>query len=226
MAKNKLQRYEEVRELDTVLEYTEFAEGGRTPPAGDWNDRIFEDPGPVVLELACGKGEYTLQLARTSPEINAVGIDIKGARIWKGATRAHREGLKNVRFLRIFIDHLVDYFAPGEVSQIWIPFPDPYLKETKSDKRLTSPKFLEIYQKVLEPGGTIHLKTDSPELWEYTLEVIRNERCELLDRVDDIYKERPGDELLTHTTYYERKHLAAGRTIRYVRFRLPDVKEA
>lgn len=218
--KNKLQRYREVSEMEIVLEYTDFEDPSAVKPKGEWHQAIFGNDHPIVLELACGKGDYALHLARRGPELNVVGVDIKGARIWKGACRALEEGLEHVRFLRIFIDHLDEYFDKGEVEEIWITFPDPYLKDKKESKRLTSPRFLELYRKVLAPGGVIHLKTDSLPLYEYTLETIRDQKCELLDRVDDIYKERPNDPILTNQTYYEKMHLKEGKTIRYVRFRI------
>ncbi|MEX0889903.1 MAG: tRNA (guanosine(46)-N7)-methyltransferase TrmB [Balneolaceae bacterium] len=218
--KNKLQRYREVSDMEIVLEYTDFENRPDGKPKGEWHQKYFGNGRPIILELACGKGDYALNLARREPELNVVGVDIKGARIWKGATTARDEGVENVRFLRIFIDHLDEYFDRGEVSEIWITFPDPYLKEKKESKRLTSPRFLDTYRKVLAPGGEIHLKTDSLPLYEYTLETIRDQNCELLDQVDDVYRERPEDPLLTIQTYYEKMHLRDGKTIRYVRFRI------
>lgn len=220
MAKNKLQKFEDVARFHNVFEYTDYTD--RPKPVGRWHSDVFNNKNPITLELACGKAEYTVQLARRNPDCNYIGIDKKGWRIWTGAKTALEENLVNTHFMRIFIDHLEEYFAPGEVEEIWIVFPDPFLRESRESNRLTSPKFLEIYQNILKPGSVIHLKTDSPELFSYTLDVIKQERCRLLDRCDDIYRERSDDELLTIKTFYEERHLHEGRTIRYVSFQLPE----
>jgi len=222
MTKNKLQRFADVREFENVFELTDFQENPDEKPRGKWKSEIFENDHPLILELACGKGGYTLELARRNPDKNYVGVDIKGARIWKGAKRALNEGLDNVRFLRIFIDHLYEYFGKDEVDEIWITFPDPYPKHRDRNKRLTSPKFLKIYQQVLKPGAPIHFKTDNGKLFEYTKRVVKSLQCPVQERVEDIYEERPDDELLTIKTFYEKGHLEKGRTIRYIRFMLPN----
>ncbi|PWN08073.1 tRNA (guanosine(46)-N7)-methyltransferase TrmB [Rhodohalobacter mucosus] len=219
MAKNKLQKFEDVARFQNVFEYTDFDE--KTKPRGCWHGDIFKNENPITLELACGKGEYTVELARRNPERNYIGIDKKGWRIWTGAKTAIEENLNNAHFMRIFIDHLEEYFKPGEVDEIWIVFPDPFLRESRESNRLTSPKFLNIYKNILKPGSVIHLKTDSPELFSYTLEVIEQENCRIVDRCDNIYKERPDDALLSIRTFYEEMHLREGRTIRYVSFQLP-----
>jgi tRNA (guanine-N7-)-methyltransferase len=222
MSKGKLEKFEEVSEFENTLELTDFQDEKTKKPKGRWNADIFENDHPIVFELACGKGDYTLELARRNPQKNYIGIDIKGARIWKGAKIALEEGLENVRFMRMYIDHLEEYFAPEEIDEIWITFPDPYPKKPDENKRLTSPKFLKIYKKVLKPGAVIHFKTDSDDFFDYTLEVLSATNCEVLDVVENIYEERPNDVLLTHKTYYERKHLKRGRTISYCKFRLPS----
>lgn len=219
--KRKIRRIAEVAEFENVLEYTDFE--GSIKPAGLWNNKIFQNSHPVTLELACGKGEYTLGLARRYPSRNYIGIDIKGPRIWRGAKTALKEGLDNVRFLRIFIDHLSEYFGPDEVDEIWITFPDPYIrKKSKRSKRLTSPKFLNIYRKILKPGGLIHLKTDSPILYQFTLDTIREEGCTLIELNDNVYGNKHSNDLLTIQTFYEKMHLAEGKTIYYVAFQLKD----
>lgn len=222
MGKNKLQRFADIERFENVYELTDFQHEEDQKPKGKWSTEVFKNGHSVILELACGKGEYTLELARKNPDCNYIGIDIKGARIWKGAKRALNEGLDNVRFLRIYIDHLDEYFAPDEVDEIWITFPDPYPKNSKKNKRLSSPRFLELYKKVLKKDGIIHFKTDSDPLFNYTLQTIGKHNCKILDVEEDIYQNRPDDELLTIKTYYERKHLEQNKIIKYVRFQLPD----
>ena len=219
MAKNKLQKFEDVDRFPNVFEYTDF-DNGASKPKGTWHKNIFKNNNPIVLELACGKGEYTVNLARQNPDKNFIGIDKKGWRIWTGAKQALREPLLNVHFMRIYIDHLAEYFEEGEVDEIWITFPDPYLRDSKSSKRLTSPKFLSIYRKILSPNATVHLKTDSDELYNFTLETTTEENCEIAECVDNVYDERPDDPVLSIKTYYEKMHLKEGKTIRYISFRL------
>lgn len=220
MSKGKLEKFEEVAAFGNTLELTDFQDGKSCKPKGRWSSDIFNNDNPIVFELACGKGTYTLELARRNPHKNFIGIDIKGARIWKGAKQALKEKLGNVRFLRIYIDHLEEYFAPKEISDIWITFPDPYPKKSDRNKRLTSPKFLSIYEKVLKPDATIHFKTDSKEFFRYTRQAVREYGCTVYDIVDNIYKERPEDELLTIKTDYEKRHLEARKTIKYLKFSL------
>lgn len=222
MGKNKLQRFKEVKAFENVFERTDFQQNDQAKPKGRWHADIFENDHPIILELACGKGHYTLELARRNPQKNYVGIDIKGARIWKGAKKALAENLSNVRFLRIYIDHLHEYFATGEVAEIWITFPDPYPKYSDRSKRLSAPKFLNIYQKILDPGGCIHFKTDSTNLFDFTLETLQECNCAIQDRVDAIYDEHPNSEILTIKTDFEQRHLAEGKSIKYVRFSLPE----
>lgn len=222
MGKNKLERFAEVAEFDHVLELTDFQDEDSSKPKGRWKQDVFDRDRPIVLELACGKGEYTLELAQRNPDKNYIGIDIKGARLWKGAKRTLKRDLDNIRFLRIYIDHLAEYFAPGEVQQMWITFPDPYPKWSDRNKRLTSPKFLAIYQNVLAPCGSIHFKTDSDDLWTFTNRVMDEQQCTVHERVEDVYSERPDDPLLTIKTYFEKKHLKKNKTIKYLHFSLPD----
>ncbi|MDZ7721212.1 MAG: tRNA (guanosine(46)-N7)-methyltransferase TrmB [Balneolaceae bacterium] len=216
--KNKLQRFEDIARFQNVFEYTDFED--EPTPKGEWHKKIFENDNSIVLELACGKAEYTIYFAENNPNKNYIGIDLKGNRIWKGAKYALNQELNHVRFIRMLIDHLEDYFEKSEVDEIWITFPDPHPRGSRSRQRLTSPKFLEIYRNVLKPGGLIHLKTDSDLLFNFTLETIEEEGCEIIKKVDDIYKEEPDNELLTHKTFYEKKHLKAGKTIHYVSFTL------
>lgn len=218
MGKNKLQRYSDNKELDNVFEHTEFQD--EDVPKGEWSSHIFENDNPIILELACGKGEYTTSLAASNPDKNFIGVDIKGDRIWKGANRAKDLDLENVRFLRCFIDHLDEFFGSEEVSEIWITFPDPFLKKSKSNKRLTSPKFLDVYRKVAQKDAIVHLKTDSKPLFDFTTEVVTEQHLPVLKKIDDLYSESVIPDELSIQTYYEKKHLERGRTIQYIRFRL------
>ena len=227
MPKNKLKRYADVEQLPNVTEVTEV--GMEQPlPTDHWQGVFGLDTPRITLELACGKGEYTLAQARDFPDRQFIGLDIKGARIWVGAREAIAEGLSNVHFLRVWIDHLSNYFPPQSVEEIWIVFPDPYLREKHEMKRLTSPRFLEVYRKILKPGGVIHLKTDSPELFAFSLEQIAAGHVKLLERIDDVYApniiETKSEKslstpfhLFSVQTYYEKRHLRDGRTIRYLR---------
>lgn len=217
--KNKSGRIRELLTFSNVLQYSELQEDEN--PSGRWKEQIFQNQQPITLELACGKGEYTLNLARRYPQRNFVGVDLKGPRIWLGAKTALEEKRTNVRFLRAYIDHLDHFFSPEEVDELWITFPDPFIKRiSRRSNRLTSPKFLEIYKKVLKPGGMIHLKTDSAILFQFTLDTIEKVGGTLLRRVDDIYSECPHDDLLTIQTFYEKGHRQAGKCIRYLAFQL------
>lgn len=221
MAKSKLERFEDIDQFENVLELTDFQNGDRAKPVGTWREEIFNNNNPIILELACGKGDYTVELARKEAGKNFIGIDIKGSRLWKGARKAREEGLENVRFLRIYIDHLAEYFEPGEVDEIWITFPDPYLRGGDRSKRLTSERFLRVYQSLLKKPGFIHLKTDSGPLFEFTEYMINEFGGTTIDRVEDVYKERSDDEYLTIKTDFERKHLEKGKSIKYLKFSLP-----
>ena len=221
MSKGKLEKFKEVTEFPNTLELTDFQEPASQKPKGRWHSDIFENDNQIILELACGKGAYTLELARGNPDKNFVGIDIKGDRIWKGAKQALEEELDNVRFLRIYIDHLNEYFAPNEVNDIWITFPDPYPRFSDRNNRLSGPKFLKIYQQVLEPEGIIYFKTDSDELFSFTKDSLAKSGCRVHEIVEDIYQECPDDELLTIRTHYEARYLQEGRSISFVKFSLP-----
>lgn len=221
MGRNKLERFAEISAFENVTEFTDFQNPEDIKPKGKWTSEVLKGKHPITLELACGKGEYTMALSEKYPKKNIIGVDIKGARIWKGAREALQRNRKNVHFLRIYIDHLDEYFAPGEVEDIWITFPDPYPRGSDRNKRLTSPKFLNIYQNVLKPDGSVRLKTDSDQLFAYTRRVIERTGCKILDLVENVYDERPGDPLLTLKTYFEKKHLKKEKTISYIRFSLP-----
>lgn len=221
MGRNKLERFREIGTFGNVFECTDYQDPDADKPRGKWKAEVFGNEHLITLELACGKGEYALALGERYTEKNIIGVDIKGARIWKGARKALQEKRTNVHFLRTYIDHLDEYFAPREVDDIWITFPDPYPRGSDRDKRLTSPKFLSIYQNILHPDGSVRLKTDSDQLFAYTQKMVEKTGCTVLDCVDDVYAERSDDPLLTQKTYFEKKHLKKERTISYIEFTLP-----
>ena len=216
MPKIKEKRMEEVRTFENTFDWHDY--NSKNPfPKGSWNADIFKNENPVVLELACGKGEYSTGLAKLYPNKNFVGFDLKGNRLWVGAQRALDQELENVRFFRAYIDHLDQFFEKEEVSDIWIIFPDPQLK--KDRKKLTSPKFLKLYRPLLKSGATINLKTDSQELYEFTKEVIEEQNLKLLRDIEDVHKECPDDPELSIKTYYEKMHLEKGKLIKFISFR-------
>ncbi len=189
---------------------------------GKWREDFFHNDHPLVLELGCGKGEYTIGLATKHPEKNYIGVDIKGNRIWTGAKQATDEKMNNVAFLRTRIDFIDHCFAPGEVDEIWITFPDPQPQSTRRRKRLTHMLFINRYRHFLKPGGLVHLKTDSTSLYEYTLEVIAENKLELIWETNDLYKNCPPDrqELVNIKTYYEKLFTDKGEDIKYIQFRI------
>lgn len=224
--RNKLQKFAELLTLPNVYEifdpkHPELAgiNGQPTELKGHWAQQHFGNAHPITLELACGRGEYSLDLARRYPERNFIGLDVKGARIWKGAKIAMAENLSHVAFVRTRIEQIALLFGPGEIDEIWITFPDPFLEKGKINRRLTGANFLAEYRKVLKPGGLIHLKTDSPELYAFTLETLaKDPDATLLYHNDDIYAGPLIMPELETKTFYEKEHLAEGRKIKYVRF--------
>ena len=213
MGQKKLIRFAELLTFPNVLQYPKGM-------AGKWNE-FFHNDFPITLELACGKGEYAIGLGRLYPDRNFIGIDMKGNRIWVGARIAIKEQLKNVAFVRSHIDKLTDYFAPAEIAEIWLPFPDPQLRGSKLKKRLTHPKYLRLYQSVLKDGGLIHLKTDSPSLYNFTRDVIRLYNLRVEADHDDIHREPVLSEELKIKTHYESLDIAGSQKIHYLRFSLP-----
>ncbi len=221
VGKNKLARWAELEQMPFVVQ-PPFEEvfGKDHALKGKWGPGFFGNDHPIVLELGCGKGEYTVGLARRMPEKNFLGIDIKGARMWRGAVTARDEGLKNVGFLRTRIELIDSFFATDEISGIWITFPDPQPTRRRASKRLTHPRFLEKYRHILRPGGVIHLKTDNRPLYEYTLRVVQLNGFPIEEQTADLYGEAHGGVAAGIQTYYERQFLEEGKKICYLRFRL------
>lgn len=214
MGQKKLIRFAELETFPNVLQYPEHMKG-------NWS-RVFKNNRPLTLELACGKGEYALGMGRMFPERNFLGVDLKGNRLWVGAKTAIKEELSNVAFLRTQIDRIDTYFERGEVAEIWITFPDPQLRLSKSRKRLTHPKFLRSYQQFLTPGGYINLKTDSPVLYGFTLEVVALYGLELITATPNLYEQGTDDPVLSIQTHYEKLDIAGSRRIHYLKFALPE----
>lgn len=215
MGQKKLVRFAELKTFANVLQYP-----GDMP--GTWNE-YFKNANPIVLELACGKGEYTNGLAQMYPNKNFIGIDVKGNRLWVGAKKAMQHHLHNVAFLRIQIERITEFFTTEEVDEIWITFPDPQLRLSKAKKRLTHPRFLRLYYGILKPQGRIHLKTDSPDLYYFTKKVIEMYGCHLHHDLDDVYAE-PGISPELHIkTHYEALDIAGSKKVHYLCFSLPEI---
>jgi tRNA (guanine-N7-)-methyltransferase len=224
MPKNKLERFAELQTFPNCI-YMPYQKAFDDcfELKGKWNAGHFGNKNPIVLELGCGKGEYTVGLARRYPQHNIIGVDIKGNRIWVGAKAALESKLNNAAFLRARIDFIDSAFANDEVSEIWITFPDPQPTRKGEKKRLTSPRFLERYRKILKPGGIVHLKTDSTLLYEYTLEIIHGHKLKLIDSTNDLYGGHSSparEEVKSIRTYYETGYLAKGMKINYLAFAL------
>lgn len=213
MGHKKLVRFEAIKAFPNVLQYPE---GMR----GKWNDHFGNSNG-ITLELACGKGEYTVALAKKYPGRNFIGVDLKGNRIWAGAKKCIDEGIQNAAFLRTQIEKITDYFSAGEVSEIWITFPDPQLRLSKSKKRLTHPRFLRLYRQILVPGGFIHLKTDSPHLYHFTKLVCSMYNLPVSEDHENIYAQQEINGDLEIKTYYESLDIAGTNRVHYLKFSLP-----
>ncbi len=224
MGKNKLARFAENKTLPNVFQPTREEALQEFHLKGKWRDEVFKNNHPIVLELGCGKGEYSVGLAKAFPEKNFIGVDIKGARFWFGAKEAIETSLHNVAFLRTQIELIDRFFAAGEVDEIWITFPDPQIKYRRTKHRLTHPDFLERYKKILKPEGIVHLKTDSEFLHGYTLGLLQGMGQEIISAHHDIYgapEYDPDTPLLREIkTYYEGLFEAKGKTITYIKFRI------
>jgi len=217
VGKNKLPKFAELRTFSNVLEvpFSEIRSCDH-PIKSNWNTNFFKNTYPIVLELGCGKGEYTTGLAEIDPEKNYIGVDIKGSRMWNGAKYAINNGLNNVGFLRTNIELIGRFFGENEVNEIWLTFPDPQMKRTR--KRLTSTRFIELYRKFLKPGGIIHLKTDSNFQYQYTLEMISANGFEIVSNDPYIYEKESIDPSLQIKTFYEQQWIDRGITIKYISF--------
>lgn len=223
MGKNKLKKFAEMETFHNVFQ----------PPydselAGHWRERYFHNEHPIVLELGCGRGEYTVGLAERYPEKNFIGVDIKGARMWAGAKEAELKGLENVAFLRTNIEFITEFFAAGEVDEIWITFCDPQMK--KATKRLTSTYFMQRYHRIMKEGGLIHLKTDSPFLYTYTTEMLRLNPYPVIAQTDDLYAEKLDSidvflDARALQTHYEKQWLDRGMNIKYIEWQLVSLPQ-
>jgi tRNA (guanine-N7-)-methyltransferase len=223
MGQKKLIRFKAIQYFANVLQYPENM-------PGKWKD-FFRNENPIVLELACGKGEYTVGLSKMYPEKNFIGVDLKGNRIYSGALECLRQNLTNAAFLRTQIDKINTYFLPGEISEIWITFPDPQLRTSKAKKRLTHPRFLRLYQEIMKPEGLIHLKTDSPSLFYFTKLMTDLYDLEVQDASEDVYARDSNLPEIAIKTHYEKLDIAESKKVYYLRFTLygkqiqpPDIK--
>ncbi len=215
MGQKKLIRFAEIETFPNVLQYPKDI-------SGNWKS-FFKNDNPITIELACGKGEYTIGLAAMYPQRNFIGVDLKGNRIWVGAKKAITENLTNAAFLRIQIEGITDFFAAQEVSEIWITFPDPQLRISRSKKRLTHPKFLRLYKTILKENGTINLKTDSPNLYHFTKKVIEMYGCNIQEDIDNVYTEETLKPELKIKTHYQSLDIAQSKRVHYLSFTLPKV---
>ncbi|NLN29880.1 MAG: tRNA (guanosine(46)-N7)-methyltransferase TrmB [Bacteroidales bacterium] len=225
MGKNKLARWAELKTFKNVIQAEPGIQTGEDHPVkGKWKQDIFHNNNPVVLELGCGKGEYTTGLAERFPDRNYIGVDIKGARMWRGAKTAHEKNIPNAAFLRTRIEFAGSFFARDEVDEIWLTFPDPHAGRKNSNKKLTCPWFLNLYRSFLKDNGTIWLKTDNAELYNYTRSLAEKNKLPLVMATTDLYGEDDPDDIFLIRTYYENNYLNEGRKIHLLAFTLPGNK--
>ncbi|HEX5001113.1 MAG TPA: tRNA (guanosine(46)-N7)-methyltransferase TrmB [Bacteroidia bacterium] len=218
MPKRKLERFAELGLLDRVYQPKGLFLDHDHELKGRWNKEVFRNNYPIIIELGCGRGEYTVNMARRYPNCNFVGIDIKGARLWRGAKTANEEQLINAAFLRYQIEQLTAFFAPGEVSEIWITFPDPQPQKTRENRRMTSHRFLKMYRELVGTTGKVHLKTDNRILYEYTLEKLNEDKVRIHHATDNLYAVQLNETVLEIKTTYEKKFLDLGMDICYISF--------
>lgn len=225
MGKNKLARWTELGSYSNVIQPTIADVSGKDHPIkGKWNKEMFRNENPIILELGCGKGEYTVGLATRFPGNNYIGLDIKGARMWRGAKTSNEQKLNNAAFLRTRIEFINSFFTTNEVDEIWVTFPDPHPGRRNANKRLTSPWFLNIYRQFLKNKGVMHLKTDNTELYEYTKEVVVHNDLEIVVATNDLYSGELYTDILSIRTHYEKLFVAKGFNINYLSFRLDKAK--
>jgi len=221
MGKNKLQKFADMERYPHVFQYPySVVENIPFEMRGKWNEQFFKNDHPIVVELGCGRGEYAVGLAKMFPNKNFIAVDIKGSRMWTGATQSLDEGLTNVAFLRTNIEIIDRFFSPNEVAEIWLTFPDPQMK--KVTKRLTSTYFMERYRRFLMDKGLIHLKTDSNFMYTYTKYMVEKNKMPVLLSTEDLYNSSIEDPILNIKTYYEQQWLNRGLNIRYIKFVLPN----
>jgi tRNA (guanine-N7-)-methyltransferase len=225
VGKNKVARWAELGTFTNVIQPGPgMRPGYEHPVKGKWQPEVFHNENPIILELGCGKGEYTTGLAARYPGNNYAGLDIKGARMWRGAKNAHEGNLPNCAFLRTRIEFITSFFAEDEVDEIWITFPDPHNGKRNSNKRLTCPWFLNNYRKIIKDKGIIHLKTDNSELYKYTRSVAERNKLQIISSTEDLHTDNAGDEILSIRTHYENLFLKEGLKINYLSFRLEKNK--
>ncbi len=219
MGKKKLRRFAENATFENMFQRTfeELDEDG-FELKGRWKTDFFGNNNPIILELACGKGEYAVDMARRFPKKSFIGIDIKGARMWKGCKRSNEEGLHNVAFIRTQIELIQRFFGRHEVDEIWITFPDPHLRKSRRKKRLTSPQFLQRFKNLIRDDGVIHLKTDDDILFEYTREVVAEYKHRIITLSEDVYRDKIPGPVTEIQTFYEQMWLKEGKTIKYISF--------
>ena len=220
MGKNKLVRWAELETFNNVIQHTEAGFGKGHPVKGKWKSDVFKNQNPVILELGCGRGEYTTGLSEKFPSNNYIGVDIKGARMWRGAKTAHENRLNNAAFLRTRIEFINSFFAEDEVDEIWLTFPDPQTGKKNSNKRLTCPWFLNQYRGFLKDNGIIHLKTDNYDLYRYTKNLAEKNNLKIIIATPDLHSDLAGNEILLIRTHYEDIFLKEGLKINYLAFRL------
>lgn len=221
-SKNKLKRFKENETFTNVFQPTrEEVVSGNFPLKGKWNVDFFKNNNPIVVELGCGKGEYTIGLGAQNPNVNYIGIDVKGARFWRGAKTAVDNGMKNIAFVRTQIELIEGIFAANEVSEFWITFPDPQIKYKRTKHRMTNSEFLKLYKQILKPDGVMNLKTDSEFMHGYTLGLLHGEGHEVLYANHNVYKnEGAPREVLDIQTFYEKQYLEIDKAITYIRFKI------
>ncbi len=219
--RSKLQKFAEVESFDNVIKPgVDIIQSMAHPLKGCWNNIFFKNSNPIILELGCGRGEYTIALARQNPQVNYIGMDIKGARIWKGAKTGINEQINNAAFIRSYIEFIEAFFDEDEVSGIWLTFPDPQEKKARIKKRLTSSRFLNLYKKILKKDGIVHLKTDNRVLFDYTRQILAYNQITPVEKYEDLYMQDNISSDLEIKTHYEQKFLEEGKKISYICFTL------